>query len=381
MTDPIYLDYNATSPLDPTVLEAMEPYLRDQFGNPSSDHVYGYRTRAAVQTAREQLAALLGAVPEEVIFTGGGSEANNLALKGVADALRDRGTHLITSAVEHPSITQPLRFLERQGYQVTTLAVDREGRVDLARVAAALTDHTILVSIMHANNEVGTVQPIRAIVDIAHERGVLVHVDAAQSVGKLPVTLDDLGADLLTVAGHKFAAPKGVGALIVRRGVHLEPLIHGADHEGGRRAGTENVPSLVGLGAAAALAGRRLPQYQERVGALRDSLQRNIVERVPSAVLNGHPVERLPNTLNLSFPGLDAATLLARVRDRVACSTGSACHAGQAAPSSVLLAMGRDEGLAAAALRLSLGWATTEQEVRRAAVVITDAVHDLIQRT
>jgi cysteine desulfurase len=380
MTDPIYLDYNATTPIDPAVLDAMEPYLRDHFGNPSSDHIYGDRTRAAVHAAREQLAALLGAVPEEVIFTGGGSEANNLALKGVAYQLRDRGNHIITSAIEHPAITQPLRFLERQGYRVTTLPVDRHGRVEPAHVAAVLTDQTILVSIMHANNEMGTVQPIRAIADIVHERGVLVHSDAAQSVGKLPVTLGDLGADLLTVAGHKFAAPKGVGALIVRRGVPLEPLIHGAGHEGGRRAGTENVPSLVGLGAAAALAERRLPRYQERVRVLRDRLQRGIVERVPSAVLNGHPVERLPNTLNLSFPGLNAAILLAQVRDRVACSTGSACHAGQSEPSSVLLAMGRDEELAAAALRLSLGWATNEQEVQRAAAVIVDAVHDLIQR-
>ncbi|HVA92243.1 MAG TPA: cysteine desulfurase family protein [Chloroflexota bacterium] len=381
MTDPIYLDYNATTPLDPAVVDAMEPYLRDHSGNPSSDHVYGYRTRAAVDLAREQLAALLGAVPEEVVFTGGGSEANNLAIKGVAYRLRDRGNHLITTAIEHPSVTQPLRFLERQGYQVTTLPVDRRGQIDPAQVATALTSRTILISIMHANNEVGTVQPIRAIVDLAHARGVLVHVDAAQSVAKLPVTLGDLGVDLLTVAGHKFAAPKGIGALIVRRGVQLEPLIHGAGHEGGRRAGTENVPSLVGLGAAAALAARRVPEYQERVRALRDSLERSIVERVPSAILNGHPVERLPNTLNLSFPGLNAATLLANIRDRVACSTGSACHAGQAAPSSVLLAMGQNEELAASALRLSLGWATTEQEVRTAAAVIADAVHDLTQRT
>lgn len=377
MTDPIYLDYNATTPLDPAVVDAMEPYLRDHFGNPSSDHVYGYRTRAAVQTAREQLAALLGAEPEEVVFTGGGSEANNLALKGVAGRLRDRGNHIMTSAIEHPSIAQPPRFLERQGYRVTTLPVDRDGRVDPAHVAAALTDQTILVSIMHANNEVGTLQPLRAITDVAHARGVLVHTDAAQTVGKLPVTLGDLGVDLLTVAGHKFYAPKGVGALIVRRGVSVEPLIHGAGHEGGRRAGTENVASLVGLGAAAALAARRTPEDRERVRTLRDSLQRAILERVPSAVLNGHPSERLPNTLNLGFPGLDAAALLAAVRDRVACSTGSACHAGQAAPSSVLLAMGRDAGLAAAALRLSLGWATTEQHVREAAVAIADAVHDL----
>jgi len=377
MTTPIYLDYNATTPIDPAVVDAMEPYLRDHFGNPSSDHAYGYRTRAAVQTAREQLAALLDATPEEVVFTGGGSEANNLAIKGVAYALRARGNHLITSAVEHPGVVEPLRFLERQGYEVTILPVDADGRVNPAQVAAAITDQTILVSIMHANNEVGTIQAIRAIADIAHARGALVHTDAAQTIGKIPVRLPNLGVDLLTVAGHKFYAPKGVGALIVRQGIALEPFIHGAGHEGGRRAGTENVPYVVGLGRAAELARERLPEYQERIRVLRDALHRLLLERVPTAVLNGHPVERLPNTLNLSFPGVNAAALLAAIRDQVACSTGSACHAGHAAPSPVLLAMGRDTVLASAALRLSLGWATTAQEVQRAAEVIGQAVHGL----
>jgi len=374
MRTPIYLDYNATTPVDPAVVDAMEPYLRDHFGNPSSDHAYGYRTRSAVQTAREQLAALLGAAPEEVIFTGSGSEANNLAIKGVAYALRERGKHIITSAVEHPAIAEPLRFLEQQGYRVTTLPVDTDGRIDPAQVAAAITAQTILVTIMHANNEVGTIQPIRAIADVAHARGVLVHTDAAQTVGKIPIELLALGVDLMTIAGHKYYGPKGIGALIVRRGVALEPLIHGAGHEGGRRAGTENVPYVVGLGCAAALAQERIPIYQERVRALRDRLHQRILERIPSAILNGHPIERLPNTLNLSFPGVNAGDLLAAIRDQVACSTGSACHAGQAEPSSVLLAMGRDAGLAAAALRLSLGWGTTEQEVQRAAAVIGDAV-------
>jgi cysteine desulfurase len=381
MTIPIYLDYNATTPIDPAVVDAMEPYLRDHFGNPSSDHAYGYRTRAAVRAAREQLAALLGAAPQEVVFTGGGSEANNLAIKGVAYALRARGNHLVTSAVEHPAVAGPLRFLERQGYQVTTLPVDTTGQVDPAQVAAALTDQTVLVSIMHANNEVGSLQPIRAIAEIAHARGVLVHTDAAQTIGKLPVRLPDLGVDLLTVAGHKLYAPKGIGALIVRQDVPLEPLIHGAGHEDGRRAGTENIPYLVGLGRAAALALERLPEYHERVRALRDRLHRRILERAPTAVLNGHLVERLPNTLNLSFPGVNAAALLAAIRDQVACSTGSACHAGYAAPSQVLLDMGRDAGLAAAALRLSLGWATTAQEVEQAAEVIGAAVPALAGAT
>jgi cysteine desulfurase len=377
MATPIYLDYNATTPIDPAVVDAMEPYLREQFGNPSSDHAYGYRTHAALQMAREQLAALLDAAPEEVVFTGGGSEANNLAIKGVAYALRARGNHLITSAVEHPAVAEPLRFLERQGYAVTTVPVDADGRVDVEQVAAAITERTILVSIMHANNEVGTIQPIRAIVDIAHARGVLVHTDAAQTIGKLPVCLPDLGVDLLTVVGHKFYAPSGIGALIVREGVPLEPLIHGAGHEGGRRAGTENIPYVVALGRAAALAMERVPEYAERIRALRDTLHRRILEHVPTAILNGHAVERLPNTLNLSFPGVNAAALLAAIRNQVACSTGSACHAGHAAPSQVLLAMGRDAELAATALRLSLGWVTTAQEVQQAAAVIGAAAKAL----
>jgi cysteine desulfurase len=374
MNDPIYLDYNATTPIDPAVLDALLPYLRDQFGNPSSDHSYGYRARAAVQLARQQLASVHGAQPDEVIFTGGGSEANNLAIKGIAATMRTRGNHLVTSAIEHPAVLAPLRFLERQGYRITMVPVDSTGRVDPAQVADALTDATILVSIMHANNEVGTIQDIRAIADAAHARGALVHTDAAQSVGKVRVRMDELGIDLLTVAGHKLYAPKGIGALVVRRGVALEPLIHGAGHEHGLRAGTENVAFIVGLGQAAALAGELLDTYQERTRVLRDALHTAILARVPSAVLNGHPTARLPNTVNLSFPGVNAAALLAAIRDRVACSTGSACHAGHAEPSAVLLAMGRAPSLAAAALRLSLGWGTTDQDVRTAASVIGDAL-------
>lgn len=377
MTEPIYLDYNATTPIDPAVADAMEPYLREHFGNPSSDHVYGYRARLAVNDARERLAALLQVEPDEVVFTGGGSEANNLAIKGIAYTRRDRGNHIITSAVEHPAVINTLHYLQQEGYRVTVLPVEPNGQVDVGQVADAITPETILISIMHANNEVGTTQPIRAIAAIAHARNVLVHTDAAQSVGKIPVVVPDLGADLLTVAGHKLYAPKGVGTLIVRRGLRLEPLIHGAGHEGGYRAGTENVPYLVGLGQAATLAASRLPEYQQRVGALRDALHHRILEGIPSALLNGHPVERLPNTLNMSFPGVNAGALLAAIRDQVACSTGSACHAGHASPSGVLLAMGRDEGLASAALRLSLGWGTTMDEVRTAAAAIVDRERQL----
>lgn len=374
MTDPVYLDYNATTPVDPAVLDAILPYLREHFGNPSSDHQYGYRARAAVAAAREQLATLLGAHPAEVVFTGGGSEANNLALFGVAATRRARGSHIITSTIEHPAVLEPLRALEGRGYWVTSVTVDPDGRVDPAQVAAAITSETILISIMHANNEVGTIQDLRAIAEIAHVRDILVHTDAAQSVGKVPVQMNALGVDLLSVAGHKFYAPKGIGALVVRQGITLEPLIRGAGHEDGLRAGTENVPSIVGLGCAAALAGERLNAYQERIRQLRDALHQGILTVIPDALLNGHPIERLPNTLNLSFPGVNAAALLARIRDQVACSTGSACHAGHAQPSGVLLAMGRDPALAAAALRLSLGWGTTVSDVQHAVEVIGTAV-------
>jgi cysteine desulfurase len=373
---PIYLDYNATTPIDPVVFAAMEPYLRDYFGNPSSDHAYGERTREAISRAREQVAALIGAEPGTIVFTGSGSEANNLALKGVALTYRARGNHIITSAIEHPAIAAPLRFLERQGYVITILPVDSYGMVDPAHLSAAITDQTILVSIMHANNEVGTIQPIRVIADIAHARGVLLHTDAAQTIGKLPVSVENLGVDLLTVVGHKFGAPKGIGALYVRQGVMLEPLIHGAGHEEGRRAGTENVPSIVGLGAAAAQAHVHIPTYQDHVQPLRDRLQSILERRLPATVVNGHPVARLPNTLNMSFPGVNAAALLAAIRAEVACSTGSACHAGHAAPSAVLLAMGRDATLAAAALRLSLSWQTTAAEVEHAAACILAAVQE-----
>ncbi|HRF49624.1 MAG TPA: cysteine desulfurase family protein, partial [Anaerolineales bacterium] len=276
---PIYLDYNATTPVDPAVVDAMLPYLREHFGNPSSDHAYGSIAHAAVDRARAQLADLLGAAPGEIVFTGGGSEANNLALWGVAGAYRARGNHLITSAIEHPAVLQPLLALESQGYRVTILPVDRDGRVDPNQVAAAITPETLLISIMHANNEVGTLQDLRAIADVAHARGILVHTDAAQSVGKIRVDVDDLGVDLLSVAGHKLYAPKGVGALFVRAGVDLQPHIRGAGHERGLRAGTENVPSIVGLGIAARVAASHLESAATRLRTLRDALHASLLDQ------------------------------------------------------------------------------------------------------
>ncbi|MHB1005003.1 MAG: cysteine desulfurase family protein [Chloroflexota bacterium] len=372
----IYLDYNATTPIDPAVAAEMRPFLEGGleggFGNPSSSHEYGRAANEAVREARASVARLLGSSADEVVFTGGGSEADNLALKGVAEARRERGDHIITSVVEHPAVLNTCRYLERRGYRVTYLPVDGYGRVSPADVEGALTEGTILVSIMHANNETGTINPIAEITRIAHRRGVMVHTDAAQSVGKVPTKVDDLGVDLLTVAGHKLYAPKGVGALYVRSGIRLEPLVHGAGHEGGRRAGTENVPYIAGLGEACRIAATSMADYALRMRDLRNRLQALLVEAVPGLALNGHPEARLPNTLNISFPGVDGEALLAAAPE-VAASTGSACHAGRTDPSAVLLAMGLSRERALGAVRLSLGKFTTAEEVELAAGALARA--------
>ena len=357
----VYLDYNASTPIDPRVADAMRPLLADAFGNPSSGHWAGAPARALVGQARADIAALLGCRPGEVVLTSGGSEANNLALKGVFFARRDAGDHIVTSQIEHPAILAPCRFLERQGAQVTYLPVDRTGRVDPDDVRRALTPRTILVSVMHANNEVGTTQPIAEIAQSAHAQGVLVHTDAAQSVGKIETAVDALGVDLLTIAGHKLYAPKGVGALYVRGGTALEPLIHGAGHEGGRRAGTESALLAVALGEAAILARDLTPMRS--VQALRDrfweALRQRFGERV---VLNGHPEARLPNTLNVSFVGQVGVEILARL-EGIAASTGSACHAGRVELSPVLHAMGVAPEVGVGAIRFSLGRATSRDEI------------------
>jgi len=367
----IYLDYNATTPVDPRVLEAMLPYLREQFGNPSSSHAYGQAAHDAVDLAREQVAGLLGARPDEIVFTGGGSEADNLALKGIAEARRERGDHIITSEIEHPAVIQTCRYLERQGYRVTYLPVDRHGIVDPRDVGRAITSSTILITIMHANNETGSIQPVAEIGRIARTHDVLMHTDAAQSVGKIPARVDELNVDLLTVAGHKLYAPKGMGALYVRRGVQLEPLIHGAGHESGRRAGTENVPYIAGLGEACRIAGESLPESAERLCGLRDRLYEALMAGGEQVRLNGHLIERLPNTLNVSFVGRDGNALLLAVPE-IAASTGSACHAGRTDPSGVLLAMHVRPDIALGAVRFSLGRWTTEEEIDRAAALIIE---------
>jgi cysteine desulfurase len=373
----IYLDYNATTPVAPEAREAMLPYLNEQYGNPSSDHALGQASHRAVESARAQVAGLLGCAPESIVFTSGGSEANNLALKGIALA-RLAGSvppsgHLVISAVEHPAIVKPAAFLQRLGFELTVVGVDRRGVVDPSEVEAALRPGTMLVSIMHANNETGALQPIRAIADICRGRGVPLHTDAAQSVGKIPANVDHLGVDLLTVAGHKLYAPKGVGALYVRPGLELEPLIHGAGHERGLRAGTENVAYLAGLGAAAQLAADSLAATARRMAALRDRLHERLLAGIgPALSLNGAGAERLPNTLSVNFPGLAGGELLARL-PQLCASTGAACHSGEARLSATLTAMGVDPELGRGCVRLSVGRYTTEDEVDRAAQYLVDA--------
>jgi len=378
---PIYLDYNATTPVDPIVVEAMLPYLSTHFGNPSSTHRYGYVTRQAIDTARKQVAQLLGCTAGEIIFTGGGSESDNLAIRGVALARRASGNHIITQVTEHPAVLNTCNALERlHGLRITYLPVDAYGRVSPADVEAAIDGQTILVTIMHANNETGTLQPIAEIAEIAHRHGVLVHTDASQSVGKIPTRVEDLGVDLLTVAGHKLYAPKGIGTLYVRRGVQLEPVIYGGGQESGRRAGTENIAHMVALGAACVLAQEQLAESQPRVQQLRDRLEQRLAEFLPGSVyLNGHRSERLPNTLNISVDRVIGEEVLAATPE-IASSTGSACHEGSTDPSAVLMAMGLSRERALGALRLTLGRWSTEDEVERAARLLARTVDSLREK-
>ncbi len=376
---PIYLDYNATTPLDPAVIDAMTPYLQTHFGNPSSTHIYGKTAHDAIEHARAQVAGLIGAQPEEIIFTSGGTEASNHAIKGAVYARMSgffarwfTSPHIITSAIEHPATLQPCAFLRKLGCKITYVGVDRYGTVNPFFLERNIGGNTVLVSIMHANNEVGTLQPIREIAAIAREHGVLVHTDAAQSVGKVPVDVNELGVDLLSIAGHKLYAPKGIGALYVRKGVKLEPFMHGAGHESGRRAGTENVPYIVGLGKACEII-KQNPSLALRAKNLRDRLfdrlHRALGDKI---VVNGHPDQRLPNTLNLNFLGHVGAEFLQKMPE-IAASTGSACHEGSITQSPVLCAMGVPPEIGKGAVRLSVGRFTTEEEIDRAGDVMIRA--------
>ena len=359
----IYLDFNATTPIAPEVAAAINQALTEPFGNPSSEHWAGLPARQSVEKARSQVAALLHCSSDEVVFTGGGSESNNHALKGAFFAQGGRGGHIITTQVEHPAVLNPCHFLERLGASVTYLPVDSLGQVDPDDVRRALTPRTILISVMHANNEVGTLQPIAEIARIAHERDILFHTDAAQSIGKIPVHVDELGVDLLSLAGHKFYAPKGAGVLYVRNGVRLEPLIHGAGHESGRRAGTENILLNIALGSACELAQSWLKV--ESIRQLRDLFWELLQTRFgKGVVLNGHPTERLPNTLNVSFVGKIGSTILSGM-EGVAASTGSACHSGSVELSPVLKAMKVPPEIGMGAIRFSLGRTTTREEIEQ----------------
>jgi cysteine desulfurase len=377
MNHPIYLDYNGTTPHAPEVIDAMRPFLETHFGNPSSGHWYGIGPKKGVMAARERVAAILGCRPSEVLFTSGGTESNNQAIKSIAGARYARGTHLITTCIEHPAILEVCRFMEAHGFAVTILPVDGDGLVNPADVAAAIRPGTIMISVMHANNEVGTVQPIAEIAALARERGILMHTDAAQSVGKIGTRVNDLGVDLLSLAGHKIYAPKGIGALYVREGVTPEVFCHGAGQENGRRAGTENVLEIVGLGKACEVAAERLKQNSAHMRAMRDRLEAGLAGALTDVRMNGHRAKRLPNTCSVSFLDLEANRLLEEIGLEVAASAGAACHADQVEISHVLKAMQVPEAWAKGTLRLTTGRYTTADEIDRALEVIVAAVKKL----
>jgi cysteine desulfurase len=372
---PIYLDFNASTPIAPEVAEAMKPFLVQHFGNPSSNHWAGEPAKEAVERARRQVADLLQCQPDEIVFTSGGSESNNHAIKGVFFALKERGNHIITTQIEHPAVLNPCRFLEKHGAEVTYIGVDQYGRVDPGEIEKAVTKKTILITVMHANNEVGTIQPIEEISKITKEQGIVFHTDAAQSVGKIVTRVDDLGVDLLSIAGHKLYAPKGIGALYVRKGTPIEPLIHGAGHESGRRAGTENVLLVVGLGKACEIAKKYI--NNKRIQGLRDRFWKKLQETFADGIaLNGHPTYRLPNTLNISFVGKVGSEILSRL-DGVAASTGAACHAGSVELSPVLKAMAIPPEVGMGAIRFSLGRTTTIQELETVIRLLKNAIPSL----
>jgi cysteine desulfurase len=370
---PVYLDYQATTPVDSRVAEAMDPYFKENFGNAASDHLFGQKARAAVETARNQVAALVGSTPQEVIFTSGATESNNLALKGLVENAHQ--AQLISCAIEHKSVLDCLATLERSGHEVTLVSVDADGVVDIEQLAAAIKPNTAVISVMFANNEIGTIQPIEEIGRVAQAHGVVFHCDAAQAVGKLPVDVDALGIDLLSISAHKFYGPKGIGALFVRRTIEgkMRALIDGGGHERGLRSGTLNVPGCVGLGEAARLAVAELEEEADRSTRLRDRLWLGIQKRLPNVRLNGHPLRRLPGNLNISFVDIDADAIMANMPD-VAVSSGSACSSAVPSPSHVLKAIGLEDGLAEASIRFGVGRFTTDEEIDYAVGRVCDAV-------
>lgn len=377
MKPPIYLDYNGTTPHAPEVIEAMRPFMETQFGNPSSSHWYGIAPRRAVETARAQVASILHCGLDEVLFTSGGTESNNHAITGVARLLKDKGNHIITSEIEHPAVLEICGFLEKDGFNITRLPVDKTGIVRVSDLRNAIKTETILITIMHANNETGAIQPITEIGQMARKNNIIMHTDAAQSVGKIPANVEELNVDLLSVAGHKVYAPKGIGALYIRNPLKLEPFCHGAGQENGRRAGTENVMEIVGLGKACEIAKRDLEHNMAQMKKRRDQLHDGLIAQIDGIRLSGHPDLRLPNTLYLSFFGVEANRILEEIGMDVAASAGAACHADTVEISHVLLAMGVPEEWAKGTVRFSTGRMTTREDIDRAVDVIVKAVRKL----
>ena len=375
----IYLDYNATTPIDPQVAAAMKPYLDIYFGNPSSSHRLGAETKKAVENARKQVAEMIGAEPSEIIFTSGGTESNNYALKGAAFAHHDKGNHIITTSIEHPAIFEVCKYLEKKGFEITYLPVDEFGIISLEDLARAIRSETILISVMHANNEVGSIQPITEIGKIAKEKGILFHSDAAQSIGKEKVDVKAMGLDLLSIAGHKLYAPKGIGALYIKEGTQLEKLMHGADHEQNMRAGTENVLEIVGLGKAAEMVTQKLADYRKHYGEMRDLLWKELIKEWPQIKRNGHPEMSLSNTLSVSFPKVEANTLISRL-ENVAASAGAACHSESIDVSAVLEAMAIPLDYAMGTIRFSTGRATQKEDIQKAAQQILKQVKLLMPK-
>lgn len=360
----IYMDYAATTPLDPEVLDVMLPFFSEKFGNPSSLHGFGQEAKYAVESARQTIAASIGADPEEIVFTGSGSESDNFAVKGLAYAGKNKGNHIITSVIEHHAILEPCRFLEKNGFEVTRIPVDSKGMVDPSEVEKAVRKGTVLISIMHGNNEIGTVQPIEAIGALARKHGIPFHTDAVQTFGRLPVNVDALNVDLLSASGHKIYGPKGVGFLYIRKGTRIAPFIHGGEQERGRRASTHNVPGIVGMGKAAEVALNDLDAEAERLTHLRDKLIKGLLENIEDSDLNGHPTERLPNNVNISINYVEGESLLLSLdMEGIACSTGSACSSASLEPSHVLLAIGLPHETAHGSLRFTLGRQTKEDDV------------------
>ena len=374
----IYLDYAATTPTDPEVIKAMQPYFFERFGNPSSIHSFGQEAKKAIEDARERVAAFLGAKPEEIIFTSGGTESNNFAIEGVAYALEKKGNHILTSAIEHHAIIEPCKFLEKKGFKISVVGVDKNGLVDPGEIKKAMTDKTILISVMHANNEIGTIQPIKEIGRIAKEREIYFHTDAVQTVGHIPVNVDALNVDLLSLSAHKFYGPKGVGALYVRKGTRIERFLHGGDQERNRRASTHNTPGIVGLGKAIELCQDKMKEESRFQIELRDKLIKGIQDKIPHVYLNGHSTQRLPNNANISIEYIEGESLILNLdMEGIACSTGSACTSSSLEPSHVLLAIGRSPEIAHGSLRFSLGRFTQGSDIDYVLEVLPDVAKKL----